>query len=185
MRLGRGRIPRRAGALAACTVTLASLGGCGAQDKSAVDRVEPPFGSFWVGAIHVGSPVLVRSDDGKTASLVAGLVNDGPIPDRLTLVEMDLPRVLGPTVVAPVPTPGGPLVPDMAGGVPLPVSRVAGVYPLGRPGSRKLLFSEPKRPLPVGVFAAVTFHFRDNGAQTIPVLMLRPTGELAPYAPAR
>lgn len=182
MRLGQGRMSRRAGTLAACTAVLASLGGCGAQDKSAVDAVEPPFGTFWVGAIHVGSPVLVRSDDGRTASLVTGLVNDGPVADRLTLVEMDLPHLGGTALAPPAPLPR-PLVPNMEGGVPLPVSRVSDVRPLGRPGGRRLLFSGPTSPLPVGVFAAVTFHFQRNGAKTIPVLMMRPTGELAPYAP--
>lgn len=170
---------RRAGSLAA-TILLVGLGGCTANEPS-TDLVEPTFGFYSLGPMHIGSPVLVRSENGATASLVAGIVNRGPVPDELASVSAA--RLPDNGVLAAVPTSREALVADLGGGVPLPVSSVADIHRIGMPGGHSVVFHDVRSRLPAGAFAAVTFNFRRYGAVTIPVLVLPPREFLAPYAP--
>jgi hypothetical protein len=139
---------RRFAPVAAAAALVLALSGCGAGQEAETNLPYDPAGSITqVGEVHVMNVVIVASDDGASAEVVAGLVTNGD-PDAL----------VGVTV-----SDADPVTLD----APIAVPRYTNVS-LGPEGNRVFVHGLGGK---LGHVVRVTFAFRDAGEGSVDALV--------------
>lgn len=159
---------RSAAMAAAAAVALGVLSGCGAGTNAQTLLVEGGGGAnLTVGSLALRNVLLVGGgEEGDSAALVAGMVNQSNEPERLTGLS-----IAGATIETTLP----------ANGIAIPPRELASVGSVD--GPYVTLYSEPGQ-LPLGRFVELTMQFENAGAVQLRTLVQDSVGPYATVSPS-
>ncbi|MEV6894763.1 hypothetical protein [Kribbella sp. NPDC051137] len=168
----RVRTPMCRWAVAAGNLALSMLllVGCADMNQAEVSR-QHDYGDVSIGNLQVRAVRLIKAADDRAVAVVATFINYGP-PVVLSEVTVEAGNADGTT---------GTVAPLRA--EPRLSIATDAVVRVGGPGYSRIHLPDPQVHLRTGRLATVKLSFTVIGAVAVEVIVEKPTGYLAPYAP--